>query len=72
MHTFDEKQREEIIKQLCDAMKQIHGNIGKAYDWTKRIKENFISLYEKAKEINIFDEQEQKLLDNAYSKFGIY
>ena len=25
-HTFTEEQREDIIRQLCDAMKQIHSN----------------------------------------------
>ncbi len=48
-HTFNEEQREEIIKQLCIAMKRIHSNTGESYDWTKKIKEQFVSLYEKAK-----------------------
>lgn len=30
-HTFSEEQRENIIKQLCEAMKQIHNNKGKLY-----------------------------------------
>lgn len=71
-HTFNEEQREEIIKQLCIAMKRIHSNIGESYDWTKRIKEQFISLYTKAKQLNIFSEEEQKLLDYTYTKFGNY
>ena len=36
-HTFNEEQREKIIKQFCIAMKCIHSNIGESYDWTKRI-----------------------------------
>lgn len=71
-HTLNEKQREEIIKQLCIAMKGIHSNIGKSYDWTKEIKDSFISLYEKAKKYNIFNTEEQKLLDYAYAKFEKY
>lgn len=71
-HTFNEEQREEIIKQLCIALKQIHSNTGESYDWIKKIKEQFVSLYEKAKELNIFNEEEQKLLDYAYSKFEKY
>lgn len=71
-HTFNEEQREEIIKQLCIAMKRIHSNTGESYDWTKKIKEQFVSLYEKAKELNIFSEKEQKLLDYTYTKFGNY
>lgn len=71
-HTFNEEQREEIIKQLCIAMKQVHSNTSESYDWTKKIKDEFTLLYEKAKALNIFSEEEQKLLDYAYSKFGRY
>lgn len=71
-HTFSEEQREEIIKQLCIAMKQIHSNICESYDWIQEIKTQFLSLYEEAKELNVFNEEEQKLLDYAYSKFERY
>ena len=71
-HTFSEEQREDIIKQLCDAMKQIHSNIGEKYDWTKTMQEKFMPLYIQAKNLNIFNEEEQKLLDYAYSKFNKY
>lgn len=71
-HTFDEEQREEIIKQLCTAMKCIHSNIGESYDWIKKLKEQFVVLYEKAKELNIFSEEEIKLLEYSYTKFDEY
>lgn len=71
-HTFNEKQREEIIKQLCSAMKQIHSNVGETYDWTKTIKVQFNFLYEEAKALNIFNEEEQKIINHAYSKFKKY
>lgn len=71
-HTFKEEQREEIIKQLCMAIKSIHSNTGKSYDWTKKVKNQFVTLYEKAKNFNIFSEEEQELLDDAYTKFGEY
>ena len=71
-HTLDEEQREKIIKQLCDAMKKFHNNIGDSYDWTKKTKDLFINLYEKAKTLNIFNYDESQLLDNAYSKFDKY
>lgn len=71
-HTFSEEQREDIIKQLCEAMKQMHSNASSAYNWIKDIKEQFSSLYTKAKELNIFNENEQKLLDYAFSKFEKY
>ena len=53
-------------------MKQIHGNVSSAYDWVKDIKEQFSSLYTNAKELNIFNEEEQKLLNYAFSKFEKY
>ena len=71
-HTFNENQREDIIKQLCDAMKQFHRNIGESYDWIRKTSELFINLYKKAKELNLFDNEEQELIENAYSKFDMY
>lgn len=71
-HTFSEEQREEIIKQICTAMKQIHSNIGQKYDWSSYFKEQFSLLYSKAKELHIFSEDEQHLINHAYSKFEQY
>lgn len=71
-HTLNESQREDIIKQLCDAMKQFHSNVGESYDWTKKTSELFNNLYDKAKELNLFDNEEQEIIDNAYSKFDKY
>lgn len=71
-HTFTEEQREEIIKQLCTAMKQIHSNKGNPYDWTKLFKEQFALLYSKALSMNLFTEEEQQLINHAYSKFEKY
>ena len=71
-HTFNEEQREDIIKQLCKAMKQFHSNKGQSYDWIKRTSDLFISSYSKAKELNLFTNEEQELLEKAYSKFGQY
>lgn len=71
-HVLNELQREEIIKQLCDAMKQIHSNIGKSYDWCQKFKHSFMELYEKAKEQTLFNESEQNILNNVYLKFDEY
>lgn len=71
-HTFNEKQREDIIKQLCEAMKQFHSNKGQSYDWVKRTSDLFISSYNKAKELNLLTNEEQELLESAYSKFDEY
>lgn len=71
-HTFSEEQREDIIKQLCEAMKQFHSNKGQSYDWVKRTSDLFISSYNKAKELHLLDNEEQELLEIAYSKFSEY
>lgn len=71
-HTFNEEQREDIIKQLCEAMKQFHSNKGQSYDWVKRTSDLFINSYNKAKELNLFTSEEQELLESAYSKFDGY
>lgn len=71
-HTFDEKQKEEIIKQICEAMKQFHSKKGIKYNWIEIIKEEFLSLYENEKISIIFNEEEKKLLEKASSKFEKY
>ena len=71
-HTLSEEQREDIIKQLCDAMKQIHSNKGTSYDWIETLKNKFIPLYNQSKKQNIINEEEIKLLDQAYSHFDKY
>ncbi len=68
-HTFSEEQREDVIKQLCDAMEQMHSNHGESYDWLETFKNSFIPLYNKAKEKNIINEEEIALLNQAYLCF---
>ena len=68
-HKLDESEREDIIRQLCDAMKKFHRNKGKNYDWVKKTSELFIDLYKKAKEAYLFTAEEYNLLDEAYIKF---
>ena len=71
-HKLDESEREEIIKQLCDAMKKFHSNKSEGYDWNKKTKKLFIELFDKAKEKELFNEKEKKLLEYSYSKFDKY
>ncbi len=71
-HTYTEKQRENIIKQLCDAMKQMHNIKGRRYNWPEYMKKKFNLLYEQAKKLNIFNDEEQGLLNQAYSNFDKY
>lgn len=71
-HTYTEKQRENIIRQLCDAMKQMHNIKGRRYNWSEYMKKKFNILYEQAKKLNIFNDGEQGLLNKAYSSFDKY
>lgn len=73
-HTFSEDERENIIKQLCVAMKSIHSNKSKEqnFDWNNYLKNKFTELYSKAKKLNVFTEQEQKLMKYAFLKFSKY
>ena len=71
-HTFSEEQREDIIMQLCDAMKQVHSNIGEKYDWTQYNKNKFNSLLEEAKNKGLLNEEEIEIINSAYSLFDKY
>jgi aminoglycoside phosphotransferase (APT) family kinase protein len=71
-HTYSEEQREDIIRQLCDAMKQMHKVKGEKYNWSEYMKKEFDSVYKKAKEMNIFNDEEQVLLEQAYLDFDKY
>ena len=71
-HTFPEEQRENIIKQLCEAMRRFHSNKGESYDWVKRTSDLFMNSYNKAKELKLFTSEEQELLEGAYSSFNEY
>ena len=71
-HTFSEEQREDIIRQLCDAMKQMHSNIGEKYDWIQYNKDKFNSLFEEAQNKSLLNEEEVEIIDSAYSLFDKY
>ena len=71
-HTFSEEQREDIIRQLCAAMKQMHSNIGAKYDWSQYNKNKFNSLFEQAKNKGLLNEEEIEIINSAYSLFDKY
>lgn len=71
-HTFSENEREEIIKQLCEAMKKMHSNVGKYYDWIKYNKEKFNKLFDEVKNHELFNEDEIETLNKVYSLFDKY
>lgn len=71
-HTFSEEQREDIIRQLCDAMKIMHSNKGESYNWMEYLKNIFIPLFEQAKEKKMFDDEQINLIENVYCCFEQY
>ena len=71
-HTFSEEQREDVIRQLCETMKQIHNNKGDSYDWIDALKNKFIPLFNQAKEKNILTKEEIEILEKVYSNFDKY
>lgn len=71
-NTLAEEKREDIIKQLCEIIKQIHTNKGNCYDWTTYLKDEFLDSYLKVKEHNIFTKEEENIIDYALSKFDKY
>lgn len=71
-HTFSDEKREDIIRQLCEAMKGFHSNKSEAYDWAQMMKDKFSSLYDKAKEKDMISDDEVKVIDQAYSCFDKY
>jgi aminoglycoside phosphotransferase (APT) family kinase protein len=71
-HTYSEEQREDIIKQLCDVMRQIHIIKGDKYDWSSYIKKEFKLVYDKVKKLNIFNDSEKMLIEESYNHFDKY
>ena len=65
-------EREEIIKQLCEAMKKMHSNVGEYYDWSDYNKERFNKLFDEAKNQELFNEDEIEILNKVYSLFDKY
>lgn len=71
-HTFDEGRRENIMAQLCAAMKELHREKGKPYDWTAHIKGQYEPLSRKAAALSLFTPEEQALLSRAAEMFEPY
>jgi len=71
-HTLNENEREDIIKQLCDAMKKMHSNTCEKYDWINYNKDRFNTLFEEAKNKNLLNEEEIEIINKAYLLFDKY
>ena len=53
-------------------MKQIHNNKGEGYNWTNKLKNKFINLFDQAKKQKLFNEEETNMLEKAYNCFEKY
>lgn len=71
-HTFSEEQREDIIRQLCEAMKSMHSNKGESYNWQDYLNNKFVPLFNQAKDQRILTVEEINILENAYGCFEKY
>ena len=71
-HTLDETEREDIIKQLCEAMKKMHSHVGKYYDWVDYNKKQLNNLFEEAKKQKLLNDLEIETLNKVYSLFDKY
>jgi len=71
-HKYNEEQREDIIRQLCDAMKKMHSNVGEEYDWVEYNKNKFNDSFNEAKNKNLLSEDEIEIINSAYSLFDKY
>ena len=71
-HTLKEKERENVIRQLCLSLKKIHKNTEKNGDWYKIISNKFSKLYKKSISLNLFSNIEKELIDKAYNKFSYF
>lgn len=69
-HTLTEEQREDIIKQICDAMKQMHSVKGETFNWIEYNCNKFSNSYVKVKEL--FNEEERNKIEQAYLLFDKY
>jgi len=71
-HILNEVERENIIKQLCEAMKKMHSHVGKYYDWVEYNKKQFNNLFEEAKKQKLFNDSEIEILNKVYLLFDKY
>jgi serine/threonine protein kinase len=71
-HTLSETEREDVIRQLCDAMKKMHSNVGKTYDWLEYNKNEYNKSIDKVIGEHLLTEEELNILNQAYSLFDKY
>lgn len=71
-HTYSDTEKENIIKQLCAAIKNMHSVVFESYDWLNRIKNEFIDLVNSAKSNKLLTNEETKKLEGSYEYFDKY
>jgi len=71
-HTLSETEREDVIRQLCDAMKKMHSNVGESYDWLEYNKNEYNKSIDKVIGEHLLTEEELNKLNQAYSLFDKY
>ena len=71
-HTLKEKERENVIRQLCLSLRKIHKNTDIKDNWYKIISDKFNELYKNTKLLNLFNNSEKELIDKAYAKFSSF
>jgi Phosphotransferase enzyme family. len=73
-HLLTETERESVIKQLCDFMKDIHSfnQTGYVYDWNKFISDEIEFYIKKANRINYFSYEELQMIESAKLLFCKY
>ena len=71
-HTLDEIQKEEIIKQLCTAMKEFHNFKGEYYNWEEYLNTKFIESFTEVKNKQIINNEQISIIEKAYTLFNKY
>ena len=71
-HILGETEREDIIKKLCEILKDFHGNKNNTYDWANYIKQDVLKNLLEAKNKNILSVNELSIIENALNYFEKY
>lgn len=69
-YKMNETEREAVIKELVEILKEIHKSKCEPYNWTNFIKSQILDSYKKTK--SYFSVEEQELIENSFSKYDKY
>lgn len=68
-HKLKETEREDIIRQLCGALKEFHQEKGKPYDWCEYQKQIFQEAYQKVLDNGSLNSKQSDIIEEAYQRF---